>query len=248
MDPLHLAVAFLPLAAYLIGLGAIHLRRRPTIWSGAFDTAALAAAVSGLIVAGPMELFLPESSPLPGAYLWLLMLALYVLCVTLWNLMARPRVVIFNITLERLQPALAELCVRMDEKFTATGDSYMLPQIGVQFHVERYMPLHNVSLVAIGDQQSLTGWRRLQTELARSLGSVGVASRVPGYSFLFVGALTIAATIYLLGRVDGTTLVQQLRELLRQPAKSEAQLPAAPSAFSRLPDANGTETHRVAGA
>jgi hypothetical protein len=230
MDPLHLAIAFVPLALYLIGLGAIHVRRHPTVWSGTLDTAALGAAVAGLVVVGPMDLFLPESSPLSGLYLWLLMLALYVLGITLWNLLARPRVVVFNVTLEQLQPVIAELAGKLDEQFTAVGDSYLLPQLGVHFHVERYLPMHNVSLVAIGDRQSFSGWRRLQTELAAALRPVDRASHLPGYSFVFVGAFILALTCYLLAGMGRPTLRQKLWELLREPPANEARLPGDPPA------------------
>ena len=216
MDPLHLAIAFLPLALYLLVLGAIHLRGSPKVWSGAFDTGALGAAVSGLIVAGPMDLFLPAASPLPGAYLWLLMLALYALAITLWNLLARPRLVVFNVTLERLRPVLAELAGRLDGQFTATGDSYLLPQLGVQFHLERYLPLHNISLVAIGDEQSFSAWRKLRRELSAALAPVGSASPVAGYAFLFVGLAMFALPLWQLAHSDKNAVIEAVHDLLRQ--------------------------------
>jgi hypothetical protein len=224
MDPLYLAVAFVPLALYLIGLGAVHLRSRPTVWSGTLDTAALGAAVSGLVVAGPMDLFLPEASPLSGLYLWLLMLTLYVLGITLWNLLARPRVVIFNITLEQLRPVLVELIRRLDEEASSTGDSFLLPQLGVQFHIERYLPLHNISLVAIGDRQSFSGWRRLQTELKGALTGVRRASRLPAFGFLAVGVVMLGFTLGLAAAMGGPALRAKLRDLLRIPPGEESRL------------------------
>jgi hypothetical protein len=224
MDPLYLAVAFVPLALYLIGLAAIHLRSRPTVWSGTLDTSLLGAAVSGLAVAGPMDLFLPESSPLSGLYLWLLMLTLYVLGITLWNLLARPRVVIFNVTLEQLRPVLTELTGKLDEQATLTGDSFLLPQLGLQFHVERYLPLHNVSLIAIGERQSFSGWRRLQTELTAALAGVERASRLPAFGFLAVGIIMLASTLGLAAAMGVPALRQKLRDLLRIPPAEESRL------------------------
>ena len=224
MDPLYLAVAFVPLALYLIGLGAIHLRSRPTVWSGTLDVAMLGAAVSGLVVAGPMDLFLPEASPLSGLYLWLLMLTLYVLGITLWNLLARPRVVIFNITLEQLHPLLTELVRRLDAEASSTGDSFLLPQLGVQFHIERYLPLHNISLVAIGDRQSFSGWRRLQSELKVALAGVQRAGRLPAFGFFAVGIVMLAWTIGLAAAMGGPALRERLRDLLRIPPGEESRL------------------------
>ena len=46
--------ALVPLAAYLVILGCLHLRRRPVAVSGQVDAVLLAAAVSGLVIAGPL--------------------------------------------------------------------------------------------------------------------------------------------------------------------------------------------------
>ncbi len=216
MDPLHLAIAFLPLGLYLLVLGAIHLRGSPKVWSGALDTAALGAGVSGLIVAGPMDLFLPSASPLPGVYLWLVMLALYALMITLWNLLARPRIVVFNMGAEPLKPVIADVAKRMDGQSTVTGDSYLVPQLGVQFHLERYLPLHNVTLVAIGDEQSVSGWRKLRLELSAALGPLRSASRLPGYAFVVVGLSMFALPMWQLAHTDKSAIVEAVHDLLRQ--------------------------------
>ena len=84
MDPLHVCIALAPLAAYLVLLGAIHLRARPLLTTGGRDLAALAVAVSGLIAAGPMELFLSEgAAALYGGWVWMIMLTAYGLSVLL---------------------------------------------------------------------------------------------------------------------------------------------------------------------
>ena len=44
-----------------------------------------------------MELFFPfESAVKLGSYVWVLLLALYVMCVVLWLLLLRPRLIIYN--------------------------------------------------------------------------------------------------------------------------------------------------------
>ncbi len=99
MDPFRLCLALGPVAMYLLLLGAVNLSRRSLLVSGVRDAAALALAVSGLVVIGPMELFFPfESAIKLGAYVvgCLLALALYVMCVVLWLLLLRPRLVILQ--------------------------------------------------------------------------------------------------------------------------------------------------------
>ena len=59
VDALHLSIALGPLAVYLLLLGFVNLSTRPFVTTGARDVGALGLAIAGLIVAGPMELFLP---------------------------------------------------------------------------------------------------------------------------------------------------------------------------------------------
>ena len=61
MDPLHATIALAPVAVYLLLLGMINLSARPLVTSGLRDSAALGIAASGFVIAGPMELFLPET-------------------------------------------------------------------------------------------------------------------------------------------------------------------------------------------
>ena len=62
-----------------------------------------------------MELFFPfESAVKLGSYVWLLLLALYVMCVVLWLLLLRPRLVIYNISADKLRPILADVVGQFD--------------------------------------------------------------------------------------------------------------------------------------
>ena len=101
MDPLHFCIAIAPLSVYLLMLAFLNLRRRPFVTTGARDAGALGIGVCGLIVAGPMELFFPQGAASQfGAWVWLLLIVFYGLCVSLLVLMMRARIVIYNITLE----------------------------------------------------------------------------------------------------------------------------------------------------
>src|SRR6266496_1241859 len=124
MDPVSLTVACSPLAVYLFWLGIVNLRRRPLVMTGTVDVAALAAAVSGLVVIGPMNLFLPEAAGRRfGPLAWPLLLAFYALCVVLYVLVARPRLVIFNLPVEQLRPLLEQLARRLDGDARLAGDA-----------------------------------------------------------------------------------------------------------------------------
>ena len=215
MHSLHLAIALGPLALYLIILGAVNLRRRPVLASGAVDAAGLAMAVSGFVVVGPMQLFLPEAAAVRfGAYIWLLLLSFYGLCVTLYILVARPRLVVYNHSAEGVKSLLGDLALRLDSESKWAGDSLLMPQLGVHLHLEPYSPMRNVSLVSAGERQSYAGWQRVQKEFAAALKSAEVAPNPRGFTFLACGLLMIGYPAWLMF-MNPNAVAAQLREMLR---------------------------------
>ena len=217
MEPLHLAFAFVPLALYLLGLGVVYARGRPAVISGTVDVTLLAAALVGFAMVGPMELVMPAAPPLPGPWVWLVMGVVYVLLVTLWNLLAAPRLVVLNATVEQLRPVLAEIAARIapDAQHHWAGDSLVLEQLGVQCHLDGYRPLRTVSLVANGSQQSESGWQRLRHELQSALAQVEPADRQRGYTMISVALVMLLAPLIELARLGMTTVAQRLNDMLR---------------------------------
>jgi hypothetical protein len=216
MDPLRLAIALGPLAAYLLVLGAVNLSARPFLTSGAKDTAALGLAVGGLAIAGPMELFFPESAAVHlGAWIWLLLIGFYALCLTLLILLMRPRLVIYNVTVDQLRPLLAEVVSDVDAKARWVGDSLILPRLNVQLHVEPFAAMKNVQLVSSGPRQSHAGWRRLEDALAPALRQASGSPSPYGLSLTIFGLLMAAVVaIALIGNPQAVAL--QLNEMLRR--------------------------------
>ena len=84
----------------------------------------------------------------------------YWLWVLLVVLVARPRLVVYNISTEELHPVLAEAAARLDPDSRWAGNSLALPNLGVQLHLESFDMMRNVSLVSSGSRQNLDGWRR----------------------------------------------------------------------------------------
>ena len=72
VDPFRLAIALVPLAAYLLLVGMVNLRRRPFLTSGGSDLAALGLALTGLVFVGPLDFLRPEPATAEfGNYVWL---------------------------------------------------------------------------------------------------------------------------------------------------------------------------------
>lgn len=216
VDPLHLAIGLGPLAMYLLVLGAINLSSRSFVTSGARDAAALAIAVSGLVVAGPMELFMVEGAArFWGAGVWVILLAAYALATLLLILTLRPRLIVYNATLEQLRPLIAEIVTRLDPETRWAGESIVMPQLGVQFHVEAQPALKNVTLVASGPNQNVAGWRRLEVELAAALRPVKTAPNPAGLCWILIGALACAGVTWYLAH-DPAGVTQAMNDMLHR--------------------------------
>lgn len=192
-DPLRLAIALVPLAAYCLLLALVNVRRRPFVTTGGCDLAALGAALSGVVLVGPIELFRPEAASAEfGGYVWLFLVVFYWLCVWLAVLVARPRLVVYNISAEQLRPVLAEAAREVDPQARWAGDSLALPTVGVSLHMETFDIMRHASLKSSGGKQNLAGWRKLSAELRNQLATIRVGSnpRALGFTLAAIGLIT----------------------------------------------------------
>jgi len=216
VDPLRLGIALSPLAAYLLLLGLVNLSSRPLLTSGGRDLAALALGISGLVAVGPMELFFPELAVERfGGYVWLLLLGFYALLVVLLTLIPKPRLVIYNMTVEQLRPTLANVVADLDPDARWAGECLALPRLGVQLHIESFLAMRNVQLISSGTHQSFAGWRRLERELVKGLKGVSSPPNPYGFSLVFFGLLMVALITFSIVS-DAGAVAQTLREMLRQ--------------------------------
>lgn len=216
MDPLHFCIAVAPLSVYLLLLALINLKGRPFVTTGARDAAALAIGLAGFVVAGPMELFFPEGAASRfGAWIWLMLIIFYGLCVSLIVLLMRSRIVIYNVSLEQLRPILTGIAMRLDPRSRWTGDSLLLPELRMHFHVEATEGLKNVQLTAVGSQQSHEGWQMIERELSDALKKIKVRPNMIGLAMLVASALlAICAGVWMLR--DPQSVAQALEELWRK--------------------------------
>ncbi len=215
MDPLRFTVAIVPLAVYLATLGLLNLRHYPFVTTGPRDIAALGIGIMGLVIVGPLELFFPEGAAIRfGPFVWVLLIIFYGLCVSLIVLLLRPRIVIYNTTIDQVRPLLTEIAKRMDQKSRWTSDSMIIPNRKIHFHLEAVDWLCNVQIIATGNRQSYEGWRELEVQLRNATRT----TRVPP-SILGVGLLSIALGFAFVSAIwmflDQPTVAESFRELLR---------------------------------
>lgn len=214
MDPLHFCIAITPLSVYLLMLAYLNLRGRPFVTTGARDAGALAIGVCGLMIAGPMELFFPQGAASQfGAWVWLLLIVFYGLCISLLVLLMRTRIVIYNMTFEQLRPILSSISLRLDPNSRWAGDSLLIPDLSVHLHVESVAWLKNIQLTAGGNQQSYEGWQLLEKELVKSVGKIKVAPNLIGVGMLVIsGVLAAGTSIWMLN--DKLAVAQAFNEML----------------------------------
>jgi hypothetical protein len=215
MDPLRFSLAVGPLAVYLLFIGLVQLRRRPFLTTGTRDLAALGLALAGFAVIGPLELFMPENAAsVFGWMVWGPLLVLYGLGVLLVLLAQRPRLVIYNMTVDELRPVLAQAVSGLDGQARWAGDNLVMPQLGVQLHVDPQESMRTVSLVATGERQSLVGWQKLAAALRPALKRSQVGRNPRGLAFLGLGLLLFSAAYGWLV-LDPAQVAQRMAELLR---------------------------------
>ena len=204
MDSLHFCIAIVPLAVYLLMLGLLNLRRHPFVTTGSRDAATLGIGVVGFVIAGPMELFFPEGAASQfGAWVWLSLIVFYGLCVSLVVLLMKPRLVVYNVSLEELRPILSKIALELDPKSRWIGDALVIPQLKIHMHLEAVEWLRNVQMLAGGNQQSMEGWLRLERELKQHMEKVAVGPNIMGIPFIIASAaLAITVASYLIMDTD----------------------------------------------
>jgi hypothetical protein len=193
LDSVPLWAAVLPLGGYLAMLGWLHLRRRPVVVAGTWDLTALAVAVLGLVVAGPLALVQPVLGTAPWSVAMLLVV--FVLVVAAGVLAMRPRLVIYNVTVEQLRPVLAEVVGRLDASARWAGESVVLPARGIQLLVDGHGLARSVSVVAVGRRTSGEAWSEFSRRLRRALRSLPVRRNPWGAALAAAGLGIVAAAL-----------------------------------------------------
>jgi len=186
-------VALLPLGGYLIAVGWVHLRRRPVVVSGVLDLAALAAGVSGLILAGPLALLQPAVGT--AGWATAMLLGSLVLIVAGGLLATRPRLVIYNVTIEQLRPILAEVVGKLDTSARWAGESVMLPAQGLQVLLDSRGLARAVSVVAVGSRSSPEGWAEFARRVRRAARKLRVRRNPWGAAAAAAGLLVVASAL-----------------------------------------------------
>ena len=115
VDPFSFLLASLPIGLYIAWIALIRLTGRCWIISSSREWFVLAAAASGMIAAGPAQLFFPTSAAsVFGPRVWLAVALLILLVTTLITLVARPSIVVYGRNSAETYPALLAAAQAID--------------------------------------------------------------------------------------------------------------------------------------
>jgi len=194
LDAVPLGAAFLPLGLYLLALGWAHLRRRPWAVTGVWDGILLGASVLGLVVVGPIALV--RSAAGMSAWSWPILVLSFALAVTLCALVARPRLVVYNINLEQLRPIVAEVAATLDPGARWAGETVALPTRGFQVHLDDDGVLRTVSLIGVGGRSSQEGWNEFSRRIRQATRRLPVRSSPWGGVLAALGGLLVVVAAW----------------------------------------------------
>lgn len=180
-----LSIAMLPLGGYLLLIGWFHLRRRPVLLPGAVDLALLAAGVSGLVLVGPLALVQPAVGTSPWAAAMLMLFGGLIVGVAI--LVMRPRLVIYNATIDRLRPVVVEVVSGLDGSARWAGETVALPARGLQVSLDGRGVTRCVSLVATGTRTSNEAWSEFARRIRRGVRPVRVRRNPWGVVAVMLG-------------------------------------------------------------
>jgi hypothetical protein len=185
LDSLPFWIALVPLGVYCCVMGGLQLRHRPLVISAAWDSALLGLALSGLVAVGPLAAI----QPLLGGSPWgeIILLLLYALVVAVCILFARPRLLIYNATVEQIRPLVAQNAAAVDPVVRWAGESVALPTLGLQAHVEGNGSLRTVSIVVLQSCEASEAWIDLSRRLRRMCRRLRVQPSPVGVVMLIVG-------------------------------------------------------------
>lgn len=188
-------VVLLTPGLYFVCVGLFHLRRRPVALSGGSDLTLLAAAAAGPMIAGPLDMLQPAGSGWP----WRLVVPLvsFAFLTAIAMLATRQRLVVYNVSLDRLRPVVAEIAARLDPGARWAGETVALPGRGVQVHLDGRGGMRSMSLVAIGAKTSPEGWAEVTRRVRHAVRRVRVQRSPWAAVFIGCGSLLLAASAWL---------------------------------------------------
>ena len=188
MDFYSILTALIPLSFYLIFLGVINLSRKTRVLTGRQDLIALSFGVAGIVIVGPMHIFIPAAGLIRfGNNIWYPVIILYLFGVLWLAIISRLRLVFYNMNYDDFLHILERAMER--EIWTAQrhGNVVQIGELKVQFEIMPVEAMKNITLRATCAEQSDAGWSAFQNAMRGELLSHCAVPNVYGWIYLACG-------------------------------------------------------------
>lgn len=203
-DYLRLSLGLIPLGVYLIVMGFLAMRRRPTLLTSGQEALLLGFALMGFALIGPIELFFPTGAYAAlGQWTWLLLMALYGLLVLLFALQRQPGWTILGLDSQEFRTVLSEILEKGDIEHAWLGNHLQISEWDLQAMIEPSRGFQGVShLNATGKQRNILGWYQFEKLVAssplfpKSRSAAKSPNRVRSVLLLALGGMSLALATY----------------------------------------------------
>ena len=221
IDYLRLSFGLIPLGVYLIVMGFLALRRRPTLLTSGQEALLLGFALMGFALIGPIELFFPTGAYAAlGQWTWILLIALYGLLVLLFALQRQPGWTVLGLDSHGLRNLLGEILQKGDIEHAWLGNHLQISEWDLQAMIEPSRGFQGVShLNATGKQRNVLGWYQLERLVvssplfSKARGTIGSANWVRSLLLLALGGMSLALATYWIDK-DMERLQRLISEIL----------------------------------
>lgn len=198
IDSFPLFFSLLPLATYLLLLGAMRLSRRPLVTTQSRDGAALAIALVGLVMIGPVHLFFPSAAAAElGWIVWVVLGVFYTLCVSLILMSLKPKIVLYGISPLDALVELHKAAITIDSSAIIDQDRMQvdLPSRGVHLRIEHH-GLHDVVQIEAFERNLHPHfWRHLLLQLRQQTHSKTSPFSIGGLVMLVAGLFLMSICV-----------------------------------------------------
>lgn len=221
IDYLRLSFGLIPLGVYLIVMGFLALRRRPTLLTSGQEALLLGFALMGFALIGPIELFFPTGAYAAlGQKTWILLIVLYGLLVLLFALQRQPGWTVLGLDSHGLRNLLGEILQKGDIEHAWLGNHLQISEWDLQAMIEPSRGFQGVShLNATGKQRNVLGWYQLERLVvssplfSKARGTTGSANWVRSLLLLALGGMSLALATYWIDK-DMERLQRLISEIL----------------------------------
>lgn len=203
-DYLRLSLGLIPLGVYLIVMGFLAMRRRPTLLTSGQEALLLGFALMGFALIGPIELFFPTGAYAAlGQWTWLLLMALYGLLVLLFALQRQPGWTILGLDSQEFRTVLGEILEKGDIEHAWLGNHLQISEWDLQAMIEPSRGFQGVShLNATGKQRNILGWYQFEKLVVssplfpKSRSAAKSPNRVRSVLLFALGGMSLALATY----------------------------------------------------